>query len=172
MTHRSRLTAVLVDVPKAEHQRAVTFWSAALGKDGKTYDKFPEYVAFGEATPGVDFMVQSTGDDAPRVHLDIETDDVEAEVKRLEGLGATEIERHHSWVVMKDPAGTVFCVVTIQVRGMFEKHATPGPCSGPRPPPASAVPRSAAGANRRCWPGCRSSRPCRLLRRCRLRSAQ
>ena len=56
MTHRSRLTAVLVDVPKAEHQRAVTFWSAALGKEGKTYDKFPEYVVFGEATPGVEFM--------------------------------------------------------------------------------------------------------------------
>ena len=51
MTHRSRLTAVLVDVPKAEHERAVTFWSAALGRDGKTYDKFPEYVVFGEATP-------------------------------------------------------------------------------------------------------------------------
>ncbi len=118
---------MLVDVPKAEHQRAVTFWSAALGRDGKTYDKFPEYVVFGEATPGVEFMVQSTGDDTPRVHLDIETDDVEAEVKRLEGLGAIEIERHHSWVVMKDPAGTVFCVVTIQVKDAFEKSATVWP---------------------------------------------
>ena len=124
MTHHSRLTAVLVDVPKADHERAVTFWSKAIGKEGKTYDKFPEYVVFGEATPGVEFMVQATGDDAPRVHLDIETDDVEAEVKRLEGLGAKEIERHHSWVVMKDPTGTVFCVVTIQVKEAFEKSAT------------------------------------------------
>ncbi|HET6817818.1 MAG TPA: VOC family protein [Mycobacteriales bacterium] len=124
MTHRSRLTAVLVDVPRAEHERAVAFWSAALGRDGKTYEKFPEYVVFGEATPGVEFMVQATGDEAPRVHLDIESDDVEAEVKRLQALGAVEIERHHSWVVMKDPAGTVFCVVQIQIKEAFEKSAT------------------------------------------------
>ena len=124
MTHRSRLTAVLVDVPKADHQRAAAFWSAALGREGKTYEKFPEYVAFGEATPGVEFMVQATGDDAPRVHLDIESDDVEAEVNRLKALGAAEIERHHSWVVMRDPAGTVFCVVEIQVKEAFETSAT------------------------------------------------
>lgn len=124
MTHRSRLTAVLVDVPKSEHERAAAFWSQALGREGKTHEKFPEYVAFGEATPGVEFMVQATGDDAPRVHLDIESDDVEAEVARLKALGATEIERHHSWVVMKDPAGTVFCVVQIQVKDAFEKSAT------------------------------------------------
>jgi predicted enzyme related to lactoylglutathione lyase len=123
MTHRSRLTAVLVDVPKSDHDRAVAFWSGALGREGKTYEKFPEYVVFGEATPGVEFMVQATGDDSPRVHLDIESDNVEAEVKRLEGLGAQEIERHHSWVVMKDPAGTVFCVVQIQIKDAFEQHA-------------------------------------------------
>jgi predicted enzyme related to lactoylglutathione lyase len=127
MTHRSRLTALLVDVPKAEHERAVAFWGGALGKEGKTSDTFPEYVAFGEATPGVEFMVQATGDDVPRLHLDIETDDVDAEVARLEALGATEVERINSWVVMKDPAGTVFCVVTIQIKDAFERHATAWP---------------------------------------------
>lgn len=124
MSHRSRLTAVLVDVPAADHEKACAFWSAALGKAGKTYEKFPEYLVLGEVTPGIEFMIQSTGDAAPRVHLDIETDDVEAEVARLAGLGAVELERHHSWVVMRDPAGTVFCVVTIQVKEMFEAHAT------------------------------------------------
>ena len=124
MTHRSRLTAVLVDVPVADHEKTASFWSRALGRDGKTYDKFPEYVVFGEATPGVEFMVQSTGDAGPRVHLDIESDDVEAEVERLKGLGAEEVARHHSWVVMRDPAGTVFCVVQIQIKEAFEAHAT------------------------------------------------
>src|SRR3954451_495364 len=109
MTHRSRLTAVLVDVPKAEHQRAVTFWSAALGKEGKTYEKFPEYVVFGEATPGVEFMVQATGDDAPRVHLDIEANDAGGEVRRLGGRGPRETGRPHSGVERNAPAGTVFC---------------------------------------------------------------
>jgi predicted enzyme related to lactoylglutathione lyase len=124
MTHRSRLTSVLVDVPAGDHQRTATFWSKALGREGKVYDKFPEYLILGEVTPGIEFMIQATDDPGPRVHFDIETDDVEAEVKRLEGLGATEIARHHSWVVMKDPGGTVFCVVTIQVKESFEQHAT------------------------------------------------
>ena len=124
MTHRSRLTAVLVDVPEADHERTAAFWSAALGKPGKTYEKFPEYVAFEEVTPGIEFMVQRTPDPGPRVHLDLETDDVEAEVARLTALGAEQVARHHSWVVMKDPAGAVFCVVEIQNKDMFEKHAT------------------------------------------------
>lgn len=124
MSHRSRLTSVLIDVPEADHEKAAAFWGAALGRKSKTLEKFPEYAIFGEATPGIEFMVQATGDSTPRIHIDIESDDVEAEVKRLEGLGAKEIERHHSWVVMQDPAGTVFCVVEIQLKDAFEQHAT------------------------------------------------
>ena len=124
MSHRSRLTSVLVDVPAAEHDRTAAFWSGALGREGSRYDKYPEYVDFGEATPGVEFMVQSTGDPSPRIHLDIETDDVDAEVARLKALGATEVARHHTWVVMNDPAGTVFCVVRVQLKDAFEQHAT------------------------------------------------
>jgi predicted enzyme related to lactoylglutathione lyase len=124
VTHRSRLTAVLVDVPADDLDQTASFWTAALGREPKTYDKLPEYRVYGEVTPGIEFMVQATGDPAPRVHFDIETDDVDAEVARLTKLGATEIGRHHTWVIMQDPAGTVFCVVTIQVKEMFEQHAT------------------------------------------------
>ena len=51
-----------------------------------------------------------------RMHLDIETPQVDAEVERLEGLGATRLEddarsEHGSrWVVMADPEGNEFCV--------------------------------------------------------------
>jgi hypothetical protein len=69
-------------------------------------------------------MVQSTPDPQPRVHVDLETDDVDAEVERLKTLGATEVARIHSWVVMRDPAGVVFCVVKVQVQEMFDAHAT------------------------------------------------
>ena len=124
MTHRSRLTAVLIDVPGDDRQKTSAFWSAALGRQGKTAQKFPEYDVFGEVTPGIDFMVQATGDDTPRVHIDIETDDIEAEVARLTGLGATQVARHEHWVIMKDPAGTVFCVVGVQLKESFEAHAT------------------------------------------------
>jgi predicted enzyme related to lactoylglutathione lyase len=124
MTHRSRLVAVLVDVPAADHDKTVTFWGAALGREKKVFEQLPEYAVFGEVTPGMEFMVQATPDPGPRVHFDIETDDVEAEVTRLQALGASEVGRHRSWVVMRDPAGTVFCVVTIQIKEMFDKHAT------------------------------------------------
>ena len=124
MTHRSRLTAVLVDVPAGEHQRVTDFWSQARGAEAKRIDNHPEYAFFGEVTPGIEFMVQSTGDASPRVHFDIESDNVDAEVERLKKLGAVEVERIHSWVVMRDPCGTTFCVVRVQVQEMFDKHAT------------------------------------------------
>jgi hypothetical protein len=48
------------------------------------------------------------------VHLDIETDDVDAEVARLEKLGARRIEKVHTWMVMEAPTGQRFCVVRPQ----------------------------------------------------------
>jgi hypothetical protein len=55
--------------------------------------------------------MQDVGCDAARLHLDIESDDIEAEVSRLKRWGATEQGRHGSWVVLRDPAGLLFCVV-------------------------------------------------------------
>lgn len=124
MTHRSRLSTVLVDVPAAAHREAVSFWAAAFGRPGKQVERYPEYHFLGEVTPGVEFMVQATGDAAPRVHFDIETDDVAAEVQRLESLGATVLDPRERWTIMRDPAGVVFCVVQVQVPEMFEQHAT------------------------------------------------
>ena len=45
------------------------------------------------------------------MHVDIHTDDLEAEVARLEGLGAQRVERVAHWWVMRDPAGLPFCVL-------------------------------------------------------------
>ena len=132
MTHRSRLTAVLIDVPSGDHDAEAAFWSQALGHEGKRLEKHPEYAFLGQVTPGIEFMVQALQDDpggdrAPRIHIDIESDDVDAEVERLKGLGAVEVERVHSWVIMRDPAGVAFCVVKVQVQEMFDQHATTWP---------------------------------------------
>jgi Glyoxalase-like domain len=114
MSTRLRLSGALVDVPKADHQRAVAFWTGALGKAPAVSEKFPDYAQYDEVTPGLYFMVQATQDDTRRIHLDLESTDVEADVARLVGLGATEVERSHHWVVMRDPAGVTFCVVARQ----------------------------------------------------------
>ena len=60
---------------------------------------------------------------ASRVHLDIESDDIEAEAARLEKLGAKRIERLEHWVVMEAPSGQRFCVIGPQ-RPDFETGAT------------------------------------------------
>jgi hypothetical protein len=45
------------------------------------------------------------------VHLDIESNDIEAEVRRLEALGAKRVEQVQTWWVMEAPTGQRFCVV-------------------------------------------------------------
>jgi predicted enzyme related to lactoylglutathione lyase len=124
MTHRSRLTAALVDVPRADYARTVEFWSAALDRAGVPEDGDPNYTLYGEATPGMEFMIQAVGDETPRIHLDIETDDIAAEVARLTALGASVVEPIEGWVVMRDPAGIVFCVVDVQIPAAFAASAT------------------------------------------------
>ena len=52
-----------------------------------------------------------TVDHDSRVHLDIAADDVEAEVKRIEKLGAKRVANVKHWVVMEAPTGQRFCVV-------------------------------------------------------------
>jgi predicted 3-demethylubiquinone-9 3-methyltransferase (glyoxalase superfamily)/predicted enzyme related to lactoylglutathione lyase len=109
--HRSRLSVVLVDVEASLRDRAVTFYSGALGRAGEPSTSFPEYSKFpGSQDPG--FLVQEIQGDA-RVHFDLHTDDVEAEVARLERLGAKIREKSGHWVVMTDPAGLNFCVVGV-----------------------------------------------------------
>jgi hypothetical protein len=63
-------------------------------------------------------LLQRTDDEKvskERMHLDLETDDVEAEVQRLEALGATRYdhqqERGFDFWVMRDPWGNEFCVL-------------------------------------------------------------
>jgi hypothetical protein len=49
-----------------------------------------------------------------RVHLDIESDDIDAEADRLEKLGAKKIAFVKRWWVMEAPTGQRFCVVRMK----------------------------------------------------------
>ena len=121
--HHSKLTAALVDVPADLFDREVGFWAGALGRAPDQDDVDPDYQDFGQPVPGFQFMVQRVGA-APRVHLDIETDDVDTEIRRLEALGAERVEPVKSWWVMRDPAGLLFCVVRVQTGDAFAQQAT------------------------------------------------
>jgi len=125
MTHHSRLYSAYVDVPVKNFDDSVRFYGELLGRPATIDPDEPEYASYGDPTPttGIDLYVQAIGEDHPRIHLDIETDDVEAEVARLVALGATEVARIHTWVVMRDPVGTVFCVIRVQDAAQFDAKA-------------------------------------------------
>jgi catechol 2,3-dioxygenase-like lactoylglutathione lyase family enzyme len=109
--HYSRLCMVVIDVPEQDHDRELAFWRAATGQPLKQVGRYPEY-HFGQLH-GQEFwlLVQRLGEGAARVHVDIHTDDLDAEVARLEALGAQIVDQSHEWRVMRDPAGLLFCVV-------------------------------------------------------------
>jgi hypothetical protein len=110
MAHFSRLFKIVIDVPGEDHARELSFWEAALGQQLQQFG-LPEY--HGTALHGQDFwlLTQRLGEGVARVHLDIHTDDLDAEVARLENLGALRLQSVHSWQVMRDPAGLLFCVL-------------------------------------------------------------
>jgi hypothetical protein len=112
VAHFSRLFKVVIDVPARDHGREVSFWEAALGQPlPQLFGGHPEY--HGAALHGQDLwlLTQRLGEGTARVHLDIHTDDLDAEVARLEHLGARSVQRVDSWQVMRDPAGLLFCVL-------------------------------------------------------------
>jgi predicted enzyme related to lactoylglutathione lyase len=121
--HKSRLAGFIIDCDTDDLDGAARFWSEALGYPAKRSDD-PEEAAYVELdTPSdeVHLEVQQVRHPS-RVHLDIETDDIEAEVRRLERLGAKRVEAVKTWVVMEAPSGQRFCVVPPQ-RADFDGKA-------------------------------------------------
>ena len=108
--HRSQFAGLIIDCKTDDLEAAADFWSAALGYSRK---KEPEDGLYaGLITPENEPYVEVQKVDHPsRVHLDIEADDIEAEVKRLEALGARRIGDVKSWCVMEAPSGQRFCIV-------------------------------------------------------------
>jgi predicted enzyme related to lactoylglutathione lyase len=121
--HRSRLAGFIIDCRTDDVDRAADFWSAALGLPRKSPAEEAEtsYRQLSTKPDEIHLEVQSVPHES-RVHLDIETDDVDAEVRRLEALGAKSVERIHTWCVMEAPTGQRFCVVRPQRTG-FKEHA-------------------------------------------------
>ncbi len=106
--HRSRLAGFIIDCKDADLDEASRFWSKALGMP--TAGREDLYERLDAARRDLHVEVQRVPHES-RVHLDIETDDIEAEVARLERLGAGLIGRVRTWCVMEAPTGQRFCIV-------------------------------------------------------------
>jgi predicted enzyme related to lactoylglutathione lyase len=122
--HYSSLRVIVIDVPGDDHDQELAFWQAAIGKKLTRIERYPEY--HGARLPQqrhLGLLVQRLGEGSARMHLDFHTDDVEAEVTRLEKLGARRERQEQEWHVMRDPAGLLFCVVPAQAGSLDDDNA-------------------------------------------------
>lgn len=121
--HRSRLCAILIDCKTPDIDAAARFWGEALGRpvDLRHPGSRGNYRMLETPSGEPIVEIQSVNHES-RVHIDIETDDIAAEVARLEKLGARVVERLERWTVMSAPTGQRFCVVRVQ-RPDFQKNA-------------------------------------------------
>ncbi len=123
--HHSRLAGFIIDCRTDDLNAAGRFWSGALGLPSKGDDGHG-YAPLDSSAHNLNIEVQKVAHES-RVHLDLETDDVEAEAARLERLGARKLERFERWWVMEAPTGQRFCVVKAkrELRGLPGTTAWP-----------------------------------------------
>jgi predicted enzyme related to lactoylglutathione lyase len=121
--HKSRLGTVVIDCQTGDADLAAEFWSRALGWSAVPLSDPADanYRQLNTPPDEVTILVQAVAHPS-RVHLDIETNDIDAEVGRLEELGAKRIAQVKRWWVMEAPTGQRFCVVRPQ-RADFETNA-------------------------------------------------
>lgn len=120
--HKSRLSNIIIDCQTDDIDAASKFWAAAIGRTVKPEEDSTEPYRLLVGPEGEMKILVQAVEHQSRVHLDIETDNVEAEVERLERLGAKRIEKIKTWWVMEAPTGHRFCVVRPQ-RVDFEQNS-------------------------------------------------
>jgi hypothetical protein len=108
----------MIDCKPSDFERGIAFWAGALGLEARNEDE--RYVAL-DGNPGETRVLLQRVPDESAYHVDIEADDVEAEVVRLEKLGAVRKYKIHSWWVMRAPSGHDFCVIRPQSDDFAEK---------------------------------------------------
>ncbi len=125
--HKSKLAGFIIDCQTDDLPTASAFWAGALGllRRGLDGSEGENYVRLMDTQHGLHLEVQAVTHES-RIHMDIETDDIEAEVQRLEALGAKRFKQYPRWWVMEAPTGQRFCVVRAQSPD-FERLATQWP---------------------------------------------
>ena len=100
----------------ADPETLAVFWAAALGyRDVGYRDPYYLLLPAQQAFPPVILQrVPEPKQGKARIHFDLRVSDVDAEVRRLEGLGAHRIDigqgDEPGFVPMADPEGNEFCV--------------------------------------------------------------
>jgi predicted enzyme related to lactoylglutathione lyase len=122
--HKSKLGGFTIDCQTNDLNAAAQFWGAALGMEKKLLapeEGGEKYMPLLNSE-GVQVEVQAVTHPS-HVHLDIATDNLEEEKKRLEKLGAKYIAHVKTWIVMEAPTGQRFCIVDRKNSENFEERA-------------------------------------------------
>jgi predicted enzyme related to lactoylglutathione lyase len=116
---------LVIAIDCADLGRSARFWCGVLGYTaGPASGQYQSLVPDGRQ--GIEVLLQRVGDDKlgkNRLHLDLRTKDLRAEVDRVVALGATRLtnqpvsEDGWSWHVLADPDGNEFCVLQAPDRG-------------------------------------------------------
>ena len=110
--HHSELKAIVIDNTAEDYEKSVKFWSAAFGLPvAPAADPAAPFTKLDGKVGGVALELQRLGSGSPRIHLDIVTDNLEEELKRLEALGAERVQKVEVWWIMRAPGGHTFCVI-------------------------------------------------------------
>ena len=112
--HQSGLGGLIIDCRTDDLDGEAQFWSKALGYEIRLSDDPDDanYVVL-DTRDGEPYIELQTVEHPSRVHLDIKTDDLEAEVQHLETLGATRVKKVKHWWVLEAPSGHRFCVISL-----------------------------------------------------------
>ena len=112
--HHSALGGLIIDCRTDDLEAEARFWSQALGYRIRPSDDPDDakYVVL-DTREGEPYIELQSVEHQSRVHLDIKTDDLEAEVRRLERLGATRVKKVKHWWVLEAPSGHRFCVIPL-----------------------------------------------------------
>jgi predicted enzyme related to lactoylglutathione lyase len=112
--HRSCLGGLIIDCKTNDLDLGAQFWSKALGfKIRHSDDPDDEKYVILDTLDGEPYIELQSVEHPSRVHLDIKTDNLEAEVQRLERLGAIRVKKVKYWWVMEAPSGHRFCVIPL-----------------------------------------------------------
>jgi predicted enzyme related to lactoylglutathione lyase len=110
---------VVIVIDCSDLDRSARFWSGVLGYTAGAADG-PYCALQPESGVGIDVLLQrvtDVKDQKNRLHFDLRTPDLEAEIARVTGLGATLLtaqpvaEDGWRWHILADPDGNEFCVL-------------------------------------------------------------
>ncbi|MEP3435211.1 MAG: VOC family protein [Hoeflea sp.] len=104
--HKSRLSAIVIDVHTDHIEQAAGFWSQLLGQPSHVEDNGHSATIMA-GDKGVSLVLEA-GHKEAQIHFDIETDDLTAEIHRIESLGGRKVGVVDHSVIMEAPTGHRF----------------------------------------------------------------